>query len=308
MKLVTFENNGVDRVGAVSADGRSIVDLEAAAEMTGIDGSFGSMIEFLEAGAAGLRTAGSLLDSPDSRNLLRLDAARLRAPVPCPRKLFALAGNYVEHITEAGRAVEPQDKQTPRVFMKPPFSTVIGPGADILIPPIARSIDWEGELAVVIGKAAKGVSRQEALDYVAGYTIMNDVSERDLKIWDRSDSRPQDKWFDWLNGKWLDTFAPQGPWIVTCDEIPDPQTLEISTYVNGERKQHSNTSQMIFPVASIIEYISAFVRLDPGDIITTGTVAGVGAASSTFLSPGDQVKIAISQIGELCNGVAASDK
>ena len=131
MKLVTFENNGVDRVGAVSADGRSIVDLEAAAEMTGIDGSFGSMIEFLEAGAAGLRTAGSLLDSPDSRNLLRLDAARLRAPVPCPRKLFALAGNYVEHITEAGRAVEPQDKQTPRVFMKPPFSTVIGPGADI---------------------------------------------------------------------------------------------------------------------------------------------------------------------------------
>jgi len=193
MKLVTFENNGVDRVGAVSADGRSIVDLEAAAQMTGIDGSFG-----------------------DSRNLLRLDAARLRAPVPCPRKLFALAGNYVEHIAEAGRAVEPQDKQTPRVFMKPPFSTVIGPGADILVPPIARSIDWEGELAVVIGKVAKGVSRQEALDYVAGYTIMNDVSERDLKIWDRSDSRPQDKWFDWLNGKWLDTFAPQGPWIVTC--------------------------------------------------------------------------------------------
>ena len=134
-----------------------------------------------------------------------------------------------------------------------------------------------------------------------------DVSERSLQIWDRSESRPMDLWFDWLNGKWLDTSAPQGPWIVTTDELTDPQDVEISTYINGERKQHCSTGQMIFPVANLIEYITSIVTLSPGDLISTGTVAGVGNATGDFMQPGDKVKIGITGIGELHNTVEASD-
>ena len=222
--------------------------------------------------------------------------------------MFCLAGNYQDHIEEGGGKIAIQDKETPRVFMKPPSTTVIGPGDRILIPPVARSIDWEGELAVVMGRRAKAVKAEEALKYVAGYTIMNDVSERDLVIKERTDSRERDKWFDWLNGKWLDTFGPQGPWIVTSDEIPDPQSLEISTYVNGERKQNNNTGQMLYPVDMIIEYISAIITLEPGDLISTGTISGVGATTGTFMKPGDRVEIEISEIGVLRNGVAASKR
>ena len=228
--------------------------------------------------------------------------------MPNPRKIFCLAGNYQDHIEEGGGKMAVQDKETPRVFMKPPTSTVISPGDSILIPPIARSIDWEGELAVVMGRKAKGVKTKDALKYVAGYTVMNDVSERDLLIKKRTENRPQDGWFDWLNGKWLDTFAPQGPWIVTRDDIPDPQVLDISTYINGERKQHNNTVQMLYKVAQVIEYISAIITLEPGDLISTGTISGVGSTTGTFLKPGDKVEIEISQIGVLRNKVAASKK
>jgi len=173
---------------------------------------------------------------------------------------------------------------------------------------VARAIDWEGELAVVIGRTAKGVKAPQALRYVAGYTVMNDVSERQLQIVKRSSSRPRDEWFDWLNGKWLDTFAPQGPWLVTTDDIPNPQILNISTFVNGVRKQHNSTGQMLCPVAGIIEYISAIITLQPGDLISTGTVSGVGATTGNFLSPGDRVEVEVSQIGVLRNTVAASPK
>ena len=199
--------------------------------------------------------------------------------------------------------MQEQDKQTPRVFFKPPSNTVIGPGDAIKIPAIGNAIDWEGELAVVMGKRASAVKRDVAMDYVAGYTIMNDVSERQLKIWDRTDSRDKDLWFDWLNGKWCDTFAPMGPWIVTVDELTDPHDVNISTYVNGERKQNCSSSQMIFKIPEIIEYISAFATLEVGDVISTGTVAGVGATTGTFLKPGDQVKVEISKIGALENSV-----
>jgi 2-keto-4-pentenoate hydratase/2-oxohepta-3-ene-1,7-dioic acid hydratase in catechol pathway len=201
-----------------------------------------------------------------------------------------------------------QDRETPRVFMKPPSTTVIGQDEDILIPPIARAIDWEGELAVVIGRKGKGIASKDAMKHVGGYTIMNDVSERQLQIKPRTSNRPKDEWFDWLNGKWLDTAAPQGPWIVTTDEIKNPQDLDISTFVNGLRKQHNNTGQMLYFVADIIEYISAIITLEPGDIISTGTISGVGATTGTFLKPGDRIEIEISKIGVLKNNVAASKK
>jgi 2-keto-4-pentenoate hydratase/2-oxohepta-3-ene-1,7-dioic acid hydratase in catechol pathway len=322
MKLLTYALAGEQRLGALIHDGRVVVDLARAEaslarrQRRKSHPFFADMLTFLEAGPKGLRAAnqalravGEKLDRPDGRTTHYLSRVRLRAPVPNPRKVFCLAGNYQDHIEEGGRArMEVQDKETPRVFMKPPSTTVIGPQDKILIPPVARAIDWEGELAVVMGRRAKGVRAEQALHYVAGYTVMNDVSERQLLIKKRTESRPRDEWFDWLNGKWLDTFAPQGPWLVTREEIPDPQTLEISTYINGERKQHNNTGQMLYPVAMIIEYISAIITLEPGDLISTGTVSGVGATTGTFMKPGDSVEIEISKIGVLRNRVAASKR
>ena len=308
MKLATLISDGKACVGAVVQGDDRIIDLRQAARAQGEDPQiFGDMITFLESNGEGRSVAKRLIDRGVAEGWGRpFGSEVLQAPVPCPRKLFAVAGNYLEHIEEGGRVAAPQDKETPRIFMKPPSSTVIGPGESIRIPPVAQAIDWEGELAVVVGRRAKAINADQALDHVAGYTIMNDVSERELKIWDRSESRAQDRFFDWLNGKWYDTFAPMGPWIVTTKEIPDPQRLDISTYVNGERKQHCNTAQMIFPVAMIIEYLSAMVTLEPGDVISTGTVAGVGAVSGQFLQPGDRVRVEISGIGQLDNDVVRS--
>lgn len=303
MKLATIRTNNRTGVALITSDD-AIVDLSAAAEAAGGPALFGDMLTFLESGGEGMAAAAQLADGAAT---MSLDDVTLCAPVPQPGKLLCIAGNFVEHIEESSRKIAPQDKETPRFFMKPSTNTVIACHEAIRIPPVAREIDWEGELAVVIGRTAKGVKRDDALDYVAGYTIMNDVSERDLQIWGRSESRPHDLWFDWLNGKWLDTSAPQGPWIVTTDELTDPQDVEISTYINGERKQHCSTAQMIFPVANLIEYITSIVTLSPGDLISTGTVAGVGKATGNFMHPGDQVKIAITGIGELHNTVEASD-
>jgi 2,4-didehydro-3-deoxy-L-rhamnonate hydrolase len=319
MKLVTYTANGAQSVGAVVGDDDTVVELAAAdralarSEKRKTHDFFSSMLTLLAAGPKGISAAKKAAAAAagkkiNGKTIHALNKVRLRAPVPNPSKVLCLAGNYQDHIEEGGGKMALQDKETPRIFMKPPTTTVIGPGDKILIPPVARSIDWEGELAVVIGRKAKGVKAKDALKYVAGYTVMNDVSERDLKIKKRTDSRPRDEWFDWLNGKWLDTFGPQGPWIVTRDEIPNPQKLDISTYINGERKQHNNTGQMLYPVNKIIEYISAFITLEPGDLISTGTISGVGATTGTFMKPGDKVQIEISSIGVLKNSVAASKK
>lgn len=325
MRLVTYAIKKESFVGALVADDRIVIDLKAAdqalarREKRKAHPFWADMLTLLEAGTKGRNAArkaanaalNGLGNPPKANGKTAHNASRvkLRAPVPNPRKVFCLAGNYQDHIEESGtKKMDIQDKETPRVFMKPPTSTVIGPNDSILIPPVARAIDWEGELAVVIGRKAKGVGPDEALNYVAGYTVMNDVSERDLVIKDRTDSRDMDKWFDWLNGKWLDTFAPQGPCIVTSDEIPDPQVLDISTFINGERKQHNNTGQMLYPVNKIIEYISAIITLEPGDLISTGTISGVGATTGTFMKPGDSVEVEISQIGTLRSKVAASKK
>jgi len=242
---------------------------------------------------------------PDAagRRLKPLVKPTLLAPLTFPRKLFALAGNYVDHITEGGQALAQADLETPRFFTKPASTCIIGPGAGIPILPHNRALDWEGELAVVIGRGGRGIRADQALDHVLGYTIMNDVSERKLSIWPRGESRERDKFFDWLNGKWGDGFAPLGPWIVTRDELPDPQALEIVTRVNETVKQRCATSQMIFPVARLIAFISTFVTLEPGDVISTGTVAGVGHATGHYLQAGDQVSVTIPGIGTLANAV-----
>jgi 2,4-diketo-3-deoxy-L-fuconate hydrolase len=324
MKLATYSIKGTEQVGSVVAGDSIVVDLAAAdralarKEKRKPHPFFSDMRTLLDAGNKGISAAKKAskaateklgaVPKANGKSSHAIGKVKLKAPMPNPRKIFCLAGNYQDHIEEGGGKMAAQDKETPRVFMKPPTSTVISPGDSILIPPIARSVDWEGELAVVIGRKTKGVKAKEALNYVVGYTIMNDVSERKLLIKKRTEDRPQDKWFDWLNGKWLDTFAPQGPWIVTKDDIPDPQVLDISTYVNGERKQFNNTGQMLYKVAQVIEYISAIITLEPGDLISTGTISGVGNTTGTYLKAGDKVEIEISQIGVLRNKVAKSKK
>jgi len=324
MKLATYAYQKQEHLGAVVDRGRTIIDVAVAEaalarrEKRPRHPFFNDMMSLLEAGTKGMRAArkavkaaeARLGDPPTADGKLAhpVSRIRLRAPVPTPRAVYCLAGNYRDHIEEGGGHIATQDRETPRVFMKPPATTVIGPEDAILIPPIARAIDWEGELAVVIGRRAKGVKAADALRYVAGYTVMNDVSERQLLIKERTNSRPRDKWFDWLNGKWLDSSAPQGPWMTTTDEIPNPQDLDISTFVNGVRKQHNNTGQMLHSVADTIEYIAAIITLQPGDLISTGTISGVGATTGTFLQSGDRVEIEVSGIGVLRNNVKASRK
>ena len=325
MKIVTYQvKKDAPRIGAVVAGDKIVVDLVSAdralarQEKRPAHGFLTDMRALLEAGSKGMvaarkaaRAGEGKLGAPakaDGKAAHNLSRVRLHAPNPTPRKLLCLAGNYQDHIEEGGRKMVAQDYETPYVFMKPPSTTVIAPGGSILISPVAKSVDWEGELCVVIGRKAKAVKARDALRYVAGYTCMNDVSERKLEVKKRSDPRPKDSWFDWLNGKWLDTFAPHGPWIVTTDEIRNPQTLDISTYINGERKQHNNTAQMLTPVANIIEYISAFLTLEPGDMISTGTISGVGATTGTYMKKGDTVEVEISSIGTLRNKVDTSKK
>ena len=319
MKLVTLASGRTAHPGVI-VDGAVplVLDLaRAAARYPAVRGAvpraaFRSILNLLAADAPALAAVPRLAaafaaDGAAPAGLaVPLARARLLAPVLYPGKLFALAGNYQAHIEEHGKPIAPQDRETPRIFLKPATNTIVGPGAPIRIPPVGHAIDWEGELAVVIGRSAKAVPAERALDYVAGYTILNDVSERKFKLRERSAPRDWDKFFDWLNGKWFDTFAPCGPYLATRDEVPDPQRLTISTYVNGERRQHCSTAQMIFGVAELVAFLSQFVTLAPGDIITTGTTAGVGAATNTYLHPGDRVKVAISGLGELENPVTAA--
>jgi len=240
----------------------------------------------------------------------RLPAAGLRldAPLRDARKLFALAGNYRKHIVESGfKDPTLEGVLTPQVFWKPP-TTINSPGGVIPIRPNNVFVDWEIELAVVIGKRAKSVPAAEAMDYVFGYTIINDISERkfNARVENRK-VREFDPFFDWLIGKWFDGHAPLGPEIVTKDEISDPHKLDIRLWVNGELMQDSNTSYMIFDIPQTIAYISAVATLEPGDIIAMGTPEGVGFARGIALKPGDQLRGEIAGLGVLENTLAAED-
>lgn len=237
---------------------------------------------------------------------LPLDDVELLVPIPRPNKLFLLAGNYAKHIEEGGGIAAERAETFPYVFMKPPTTTLTDPGKPIRIPNVSPDhIDWELELAVIIGREAKGISEADALNYVAGYTVINDISNRKFRPNPERKQREKDSFFDWLHGKWHDSFCPCGPCVVTPDEIPDPQTLDLKLAVNGTVHQDASTAQQIFPVAAVIEFISSFVTLEPGDIISTGTAAGVGSTTGTYLKAGDQVEATINGIGTLKSPVIA---
>ena len=261
-----------------------------------------SVKEILTRGPDCLAKLAELADSADI--FTPLDSVKLLAPVPRPAKVIALAGNYSEHIKEAGLSLglsdSPRQTTVPRPFLMPP-TVVIGPDEEIPWPAYSEQIDYEIELAVVIGKPAKCIKPEDGLDAVAGYTICNDVSARSVTFAKGRAERPWDEFYDWLNGKWADGFLPMGPYLLTADEIDDVQNLQMQLTVNGRGRQNANTSQMIYQVADVVSFLSHIMTLEPGDVIATGTPAGVAMATGKFLQPGDTIECTIEKLGTLTN-------
>jgi len=271
MKLVRYGKAGSEKPGLVDAHGhirdlsRHVGDIDRTllADLSALDGIDPAGLPLVE-------------NNP-----------RLGACVAGSGKLICIGLNYSDHAAETGNAIPSE----PVIFMKA-TSTIIGPDDDVVIPRNSVKTDWEVELGVVIGKAAKYVSEADALEHVAGYCVMNDVSEREFQI---------EREGQWTKGKSCDTFGPTGPWMVTRDEVPDPQKLSMWCDVNGERRQDGSTETMIFGVAKLVSYLSDFMTLHPGDMISTGTPPGVGMGMKpepVYLKPGDIVTLGIEGLGE----------
>lgn len=280
MKLVTYGESGQERIGAVVGD--EIVDLRSADESLP-----GTVLGVLEADALG-DVSRALESGAGART--PLDGARLASPLPRPPKIVCVGLNYLDHATEQNVPLP----EHPLLFSKA-TSSVVGPYDDVVLPAESEQVDYEVELAVVIGKTATAVSEADAYAYVAGYTVANDVSARDIQF------RQQ----QWHQGKSYDTFCPMGPWLVTKDEIPDPNTLAVKLTLNGEVLQDSNTDNLIFNVPTLVSRISSAMTLLPGDVISTGTPAGVGVFSDPkiLLKAGDYMETWVEGIGTLKNHV-----
>ena len=297
MKLVTYDYQGGVSIGLVVEE--RVVDILAGLDAIGSGPCLppGCDMKTLLAQEEGLEAVGQLEAEAEVgwgrlRKAIRpLDGVRLKAPLLNPNKIICIGLNYRDHAQES-RLPLPEE---PVIFGKY-ANSIIGPGEDILLPTkLTNRVDYEAELAVVIGKRAADLAEEEALAYVAGYAIFNDVSARDLQTRDGQ----------WMKGKCLDTFAPLGPWLVTADEIPNPDNLDIKLRLNGKLMQSSNTGEMVFGVANLVSFLSELMTLDPGDIIATGTPAGVGFARRppVYLKSGDEVEIEIGGLGRLRNGV-----
>jgi acylpyruvate hydrolase len=290
MKLVTFSTDGFSsRVGALQTRGQRqvVVDLCRAEPQLATE-----MISLLEGGKPALALAEEALRKADPGAAQDLSDVRLEAPVPRPGKIICIGLNYRDHAAESNLPIP----DYPTVFSKY-ANAALGPGAPIIIPQVTDKVDYEGELAFVIGKQGRYIAEADAMDYVAGYLAFNDVSARDFQM----------RTSQWTIGKTFDTFAPMGPALVTSDEIHDPHNLDIRVTIGEEVLQSSNTRHLIFSIPKLASYLSQAMTLDPGDVIATGTPSGVGSARQPprFLRPGDVVRIEIEGIGSLENPVAA---
>lgn len=283
MKLVTFTHGGSTRIGVL--DGTNVVDLSVAAPQLPRE-----MCAFLTAGADALSAAKAAVAGSSGR--IACADVKLQAPILRPPKILAVGLNYKDHIAETGN----KTPEYPMIFNKQSTS-VNSPSGDIHLPRASEQLDYEGEFAIVIGRYCRHVPKNRAREVIAGYTIANDVSVRD---WQRRVPT-------FTMGKSWDTHCPLGPCITTADEVGDPHTLDLKTWVNGELRQSSNTSQLLFNAYDLIEHLSTAFTLEPGDIISTGTPGGVAAAMKPpkWLKPGDVVKIAIDKLGEIENRVIA---
>jgi 2-keto-4-pentenoate hydratase/2-oxohepta-3-ene-1,7-dioic acid hydratase in catechol pathway len=317
MKIVSFINNDAgaqvyeQRVGALLDGGEYILDFERAirgreGEPEGVEaeGPGINPLAWFDLDGVWLKSARAALEEiAESRQkrerareeglLIKRTNARLLAPVPRPGKLIAIGLNYRDHAAESNMPIP----KSPVVFSK--FTTSItGPHDKVVLPVKSEQVDYEAELAVVIGRRAKNVAREQALDYVLGYTNINDVSARDFQFADGQ----------WQRGKSCDTFAPMGEWVVTTDEVPDPHKLSIKLRLNGQTMQDSNTDQLIFGVPELISFLSETITLEPGDVIATGTPPGVGFARKppVFLKHGDVMEVEIEKLGTLRSSVVAA--
>lgn len=282
MKLVTFVHNETTQIGAVVDDYVVI----ATDHIPHAD----CMLDFLASGQAGLIAMQQLIESGQHR--INLSTVRLMAPIPRPGKFLGIGLNYADHISETGR-----DKPEYPTFFTKQSSCVIGVNQAIQVPAISEKVDYEGELGFVIGRRCKHVPLEKAHEVIAGFTICNDVTVRD---W-------QQRTPTWTLGKSFDTHGPMGPWLVTADEITDPHNLSLKTWVDDELRQNANTGEMLFNCYEMVAYLSQAMTLEPGDVISTGTPAGVGVKMKPrgYLKSGQTVRIEIEGIGTLSNPVIA---
>jgi 2-keto-4-pentenoate hydratase/2-oxohepta-3-ene-1,7-dioic acid hydratase in catechol pathway len=288
MKLARYSYNGTTSIGRV--DGDRLIDLAPLLPAGAAD------VAAVLALPQVLADAANLVATPE--NSIALDQVRLLAPILRPGKFMCLGMNYKDHEEEARRLGVPIP--TSQVWFSKQITCITGPYDDVHFPQVVERLDYEAEMGVVIGKGGRRISEADALQHVAGYFVANDVSARD---W-------QAKSPTWTLGKSFDTHGPIGPWIVTADEIADPQQLTVSLSVNGERRQHSSTELMTYSVAKQIAYLSEVMTLEPGDILITGTPAGVGIAMQppTFLQVGDVVRVEIEGIGHIQNTIVAEPR
>jgi acylpyruvate hydrolase len=290
VRLVRYRSRGRDRFGVqASMAGRpGILPLDGL----GLRRSSAGLLPLLTAGASALDQAREALASGEQAGWIAESEVTLLAPVPRPGKILCLGHNYKGHIG-LGRSEPPE---FPTIFSKPP-TTVTGPGWPIVVPGVTEQVDFEAELAVVVGRGGRGIPEAAAMGHVAGYTIANDVSARDV----------QKRTSQWMLGKAFDSFCPLGPALVSRDEVPDPYGLELCLTLNGVERQRASTADLIFPIAFLIAYLSAVMTLEPGDLILTGTPAKLpsGPEAPAFMRPGDVVEITISGLGTLCNPVIA---
>ncbi len=301
MKLVSYRSSpeAAARLGVI--ENRFVVDVERLGRLAALPLP-DSMLDLIQAGPRAVSALADVLQHSKQRpidGMLPMANVKLLAPIPRPRKnLFGIGLNYVEHVEESSRSLDTSKDlpDKPVIFSKPP-TTVIGPGEPVHHDKaITRQLDWEVELAVIIGTTCRRVAEQDALGHVFGYSVLIDISARDCR-----------RAGQWIYSKGQDTYAPFGPCIVTADEIGDPQMLDLWLSVNGVMKQKSNTRHMLFKVPTLIADISAGMTLEPGDIIATGTPSGVGAGRKPqeWLWPGDVIEAGVQKIGELRHPVVA---
>jgi 2-keto-4-pentenoate hydratase/2-oxohepta-3-ene-1,7-dioic acid hydratase in catechol pathway len=309
MRLCRYRDQGVERVGlyadsAVQPLARLALEAGAAVPTPSAD-----LLDYLPPAGPLWPLAQRLNALPAAvrdRCALPVGQVELLAPIPQPRKVILLAGNYAEHIREGGGVAAERQQTFPYFFLKPPSTTLTNPGAPVRIPASSpHHIDWEIELGLVVGRACRNVAETDALSCLAGYTVCNDISDRRMQLNPARHTREKDRFFDWLHGKWHDTFLPMGPCVLSADAVADPQRFPLRLTVNGAVMQDATTAQMVFPAAALVSILSGFVTLEPGDVISTGTPSGVGFARKppVFLKPGDVLEATIEGIGTLRNPV-----